>query len=222
MAGIFDWSATPASNSTVDGINVADGCPAGNMNNAVRSTMALIRQSFNSTLANFLAGASPLALANGGTGGADAATARTNLSAAARGANSDITSLSGLTTAITIAQGGTGATTAAAARAALAAAGVTASSFAAASGYVTFDIGGTAFKLQWKDASISANATISVTYPSAYSSWSRAWVSGGENDASAYQNAPHIVDGSASTTGCQVVNGYDSGATNITVFCIGV
>lgn len=49
-----------------------------------------------------------LAVANGGTGAANATDARTNLSAAASGANSDITSLSGLTTALTVAQGGTG------------------------------------------------------------------------------------------------------------------
>ena len=50
-----------------------------------------------------------LAITNGGTGAANATSARTNLSAAASGANSDITSLSGLTTALTVAQGGTGA-----------------------------------------------------------------------------------------------------------------
>lgn len=41
-----------------------------------------------------------LAVASGGTGATDAATARANLSAAASGANSDITSLSGITGAI--------------------------------------------------------------------------------------------------------------------------
>lgn len=49
-----------------------------------------------------------LPVANGGTGGATAAAARTALGAAARGANSDITSLTALTTALTSAQGGTG------------------------------------------------------------------------------------------------------------------
>lgn len=82
MPGIFDWSATPSSNSTVDSINIAEGCPAGNVNNAIRSVMALVRQSFSSTLANFLTGTSPLAVANGGTGASDAAGARSAIGAA--------------------------------------------------------------------------------------------------------------------------------------------
>lgn len=82
MPGIFDWSATPSSNTTVDSINIAEGCPAGNVNNAMRSIMALVRQSFSSTLTNFLAGTSPLALANGGTGATDAAGARAAIGAA--------------------------------------------------------------------------------------------------------------------------------------------
>jgi len=50
----------------------------------------------------------PLGVADGGTGGANAIAARTNLGAAASGANSDITSLSALSTALTVAQGGSG------------------------------------------------------------------------------------------------------------------
>jgi hypothetical protein len=49
-----------------------------------------------------------LPVASGGTGGADATTARSNLSAAKSGANSDITSITGLVTMLSTAQGGLG------------------------------------------------------------------------------------------------------------------
>jgi hypothetical protein len=58
-----------------------------------------------------ITGITDLAVLDGGTGGSNAATARTNLGAAASGANSDITSLTGLTTPLSVAQGGTGAAT---------------------------------------------------------------------------------------------------------------
>ncbi len=57
------------------------------------------------------AAASPLAIADGGTGAGTAGAALTALGGATDGANSDITSLAGLTTPLTVAQGGTGAAT---------------------------------------------------------------------------------------------------------------
>ena len=53
--------------------------------------------------------AGTLAVANGGTGAANATAARAALSAAKSGANSDITSITGLTTPLSTVQGGTGA-----------------------------------------------------------------------------------------------------------------
>lgn len=35
-----DYSATPASNTTLNGINIAEGCPAANVNNALRQLAA--------------------------------------------------------------------------------------------------------------------------------------------------------------------------------------
>ena len=67
MPSVFDWSATPASNTTIDGINVAEGCPSGNINNAIRSMAALTRNTFASGLQTFFAGSSALPVANGGT-----------------------------------------------------------------------------------------------------------------------------------------------------------
>lgn len=55
--------------------------------------MALVRQSFTSSLQNFLAGSAALPIANGGTGAITAPAALTALGAAALGANTDITSL---------------------------------------------------------------------------------------------------------------------------------
>jgi hypothetical protein len=48
-----------------------------NVDNALRSIMALVRATFSSTLQNFLAGSSALPIANGGTGGTTAADALT-------------------------------------------------------------------------------------------------------------------------------------------------
>lgn len=40
---VSDWSATPDENTTVDGINIAEHCPAKNINNAIRSVMAALK-----------------------------------------------------------------------------------------------------------------------------------------------------------------------------------
>jgi len=93
MPSLFDWSTTAASNVTVDGLNIAEGCPAANVNNGMRSIMALVRASFATGLQTFLDGTAPLSVASGGTGGATGAAARTGIGAAASGANTDITSL---------------------------------------------------------------------------------------------------------------------------------
>lgn len=35
-----DYSTTPASNVTIGGVSIAEGCPAGNVNNAIRQLMS--------------------------------------------------------------------------------------------------------------------------------------------------------------------------------------
>lgn len=79
MPSIFDFSPTASANTSIDGVNCNTGMPAGNTDNLFRSLCAVIRQSFSSTLQNFLAGSAPLSVASGGTGAPDAATARTKL-----------------------------------------------------------------------------------------------------------------------------------------------
>lgn len=40
---VADWSTNPASNTSIDGVNIAEGCPAANMNDSVRRVMASVR-----------------------------------------------------------------------------------------------------------------------------------------------------------------------------------
>lgn len=40
---VSDYSTTPASNTTISGTNIDEGCPPGNLNNATRQMMADIR-----------------------------------------------------------------------------------------------------------------------------------------------------------------------------------
>jgi hypothetical protein len=110
---ISEYSSTSAGanlNTDIANINIDEGCAPSGINNAIRTLMAQVK--------DWQSGASgdTLPVAAGGTGGANATTARSNLSAAASGANSDITSLTGLTTALTVAQGGTGGANATTAR----------------------------------------------------------------------------------------------------------
>ena len=44
---VTDWSIDPSQNVTIDGINIAENCPAGNLNNAIRSVMGSVRVAFN-------------------------------------------------------------------------------------------------------------------------------------------------------------------------------
>src|SRR6478736_9127004 len=40
MSGFHDYLTTPAANVSVGGVSVAEGCPPGNLNNAIRQLMA--------------------------------------------------------------------------------------------------------------------------------------------------------------------------------------
>lgn len=103
---ISEFSSTPANNTDINSIDIAEGCAPSGINNAIRSLMSDLKD-WQAGLAA-TSNTDALAVAGGGTGAITAADARTNLEVAKSGVNSDITSLSGLTTPITVAQGGTG------------------------------------------------------------------------------------------------------------------
>lgn len=102
---ISEYSATSADNTDISNINIAEGCSPANVNNAIRTLMAQIKDLQAGTSGD------TIPVTAGGTGSATATDARTALSAAKSGANSDITSITGLTTALSVLQGGTGVTT---------------------------------------------------------------------------------------------------------------
>jgi hypothetical protein len=101
---ISEYSATASANTDINNINIDEGCAPSNINNAIRELMSQIK--------NLQAGTSgdTIPVLAGGTGAANATTARSNLSAAASGSNSDITALNSVTTPLTLIQGGTGTT----------------------------------------------------------------------------------------------------------------
>lgn len=68
MADIFDWDSTASNNTNVDGIDIQTNMSIANIDNVFRSMLAIIRNTFHSRLKNFLAGASALAVGDGGTG----------------------------------------------------------------------------------------------------------------------------------------------------------
>ena len=82
-----DYSATAASNTDIDSINIDEGCPPSGINNALRELMAHTADVVSGTTAlasinidgGSITGITDLAVADGGTGGSDASTARTNL-----------------------------------------------------------------------------------------------------------------------------------------------
>jgi hypothetical protein len=75
MPSIYDWSATPDSNSTVGGKNIAEGMSPALVDDAIRQIMGIVRGTFDLSLQNFLANTAPLPIANGGTNATTAATA---------------------------------------------------------------------------------------------------------------------------------------------------
>lgn len=151
---ISEYSVTSADNTDISNINIAEGCSPANVNNAIRTVMAQLKDFQSGSATYYTSDSDALAVAAGGTGAITASTARTNLSAAKSGANSDITSLTGLTTPLSVAQGGTGASTSATAAFALKGANADITSITGLTTALTVAQGGTG------STSLTANSVV--------------------------------------------------------------
>jgi hypothetical protein len=49
------WSTTPGSNTTVDGVNIAENCSPGGINNAIRAVMSGVRELYDDFVAHVAA-----------------------------------------------------------------------------------------------------------------------------------------------------------------------
>lgn len=77
------------------------------------------------------------------------------------------------------------------------------------------------FMLQWGQATAGANGTTSVTYGEAYTTWSKAFGTGGNSDTNATQNNPFIDPGSTTTSGF-TIRSAEEGAYSFDWFALGV
>lgn len=66
MVDVSTWSETAASNTTVDGVNIAENCSPGALNNAIRSVMAGVK-TFHVSYSALVTTVSGKVAASGGT-----------------------------------------------------------------------------------------------------------------------------------------------------------
>lgn len=207
-----DWSTAQASNGTVLGVNIAENCAPGNVNDAIRIAMADLRTAIHPVLGTFLASSS-LASARSNLGVTEGGASMTAFGALTNSANKlpymtggDAWALADFTSfGRTLAALGD----VAALVALIGGLTVTASSLANP-GYIHLSNG---LKFQWGTGSLGANSSGSINYPLAFSSFAICIPNGGPNGTSS-EGDVHVVAASGTTSQSIVNSGNATGFYN--------
>ena len=224
---ISEWSATPADNTDISNINIAEGCSPANVNNAIRSVMAQVKDLQAGTSGD------TIPITAGGTGATTASAARAALGVgevpAAGITKSDGTSFSaatagtdyvapGTATTFTAKQTFTGSSSSIASKFANALEGITVSA-TAATGTINYDV--TTQSVLYYTSNASANWTVNFRASSGTSLNSA--MSTGEaitvvflvtNGSTAYYNNAITIDGTSVTPKYQGGSAWAAGSTS--------
>lgn len=185
-----DWSTVDADNDTASGVNIAEGCPAANMNNWARRCMAQLRAAFNPVLDIFFA-STTLEQARTALGVGEGSASATAFDALTNEANkvpymtgSDAWAKADLTSfARTLLDDGDAAT----ARTTLGVSSLSAVTNGNGTS-ISLPIGGTTYRLQSGTVSVAGETSASITFPEPFSGTPVCVCSGGSTSTSADAN----------------------------------
>jgi len=186
---VGDWSTEPGANTTIGGINIAENCPAGNINNAIREMMSEIAAWATSVLAS-IQPENPKVTALAALAGGDGQLPVFN------GPNSfqQIATTAFMRGLFSAADGPSVATAIGAVR--------LVALTLADPGYVRFQVGPNQYiQIAWGSATFAANGGTNILYAANFPNAGFPLVSGAVLNTSAQDNGPDAVGGTAAANG---------------------
>lgn len=195
---VQDWNTTAANNNAVGAINIAEGCPAANLNNAIREVMAQVKAFSTGLGSTYQAKDGALTSLAGLTGSNNKVPIFTGAETL-----STITVTDFIKTLLDDNSADAACNTIGAVRVAALSLGNP--------GYIRFVVGGSSFfQVAWGSISVPANSALTVSYASPFNNASFPVASGTVADGTAEDNTIGVLGGTVSKTGFQAFNGYNS------------